>query len=152
MFDSISPHASTIGLQPRSQLLPQGGSSAPQNPQQGELMTNTPRGEIALMINGQHYIIRPSFQCLCEIESATGKTILALAEKLADGQIALAEIACIIEAGIKAGSIVTVPREIIGRAIMSSGIATFLAIISEFFSIALTGETSHNLTKKKSVS
>lgn len=112
-------------------------------------MTNTARGDIAIKLDGQDYIIRPTFQCLCDIESATGTPVLALAERLADGNISLTDIASIVEAGIKAGSYVGLSREVIGREIMRVGIAAFLAVVSEFFSIALTGEVDGDDTKKK---
>lgn len=110
-------------------------------------MTNTPRGDIAITLDKQDYLIRPTFQALCEIEAATGKPILSLAEIMADGKITLTEMAAIIEAGIKAGSYVSVNKEVIGKEMLKMGITGVLAVISNFLHIALTGETAP--TKKK---
>ena len=38
-------------------------------------MANPYRGEVALMLAGRHYTLRPSFHSLCEIENRTGRSI-----------------------------------------------------------------------------
>jgi hypothetical protein len=111
--------------------------------------TNIARGDLTVQIQDRAYTLRPTFQSLCEIEAATGKAILDLAEQMAGGKIGLSDLGHIVTFGIKAGSNIVLHKEEIGEAIVKIGLAAVLSIVSEFVNIALTGETAPKRVKKK---
>lgn len=56
---------------------------------------NEIRGEVDLELEGERFVLRPSFAAIVEAEKATGKGLIKLAEQAAAGELTLTECAAI---------------------------------------------------------
>lgn len=56
---------------------------------------NVDRGEFALVLDGERYVLRPSYQAIVAFEGATGKGLLELAQAALAGQLTLGETAAV---------------------------------------------------------
>jgi hypothetical protein len=63
-------------------------------------MANDQRGEVSLKLGGKEYILRPSFEALCELENRLNTTIPQLIVDLQTGIVSIKALATIIWAGI----------------------------------------------------
>ena len=66
-------------------------------------MTANPyRGEVDIELEGQQFILRPSYTAIIEAEKATGKSLVKLATAAGDGELSLTDTAIVITEMIKA--------------------------------------------------
>lgn len=61
-------------------------------------MANPLRGEIDIELGGETLTLRPSFDAICQVESATGKHLAELAAEMASGRVGLRQAAVIVTA------------------------------------------------------
>lgn len=64
---------------------------------------NAERGEIALELDGQSFVLRPSFEAIEAFEGSTGKGLIQLTREAIDGTLRASEVAQIATACIRAG-------------------------------------------------
>lgn len=106
------------------------------------------RGEIALVLEGESLIMRPSYEAISAFEVSTGKGLLVLARSALDGTLAFSEAAQIatecIKAwgratGSKSAQGVNAPR--VAELIMESegGFRSALQSIAAMLALAVTG-------------
>lgn len=60
------------------------------------------RGEIALVLDGQSYVLRPSYEAIEAFETATGKGLLELARGAVEGSLRLGETAQVVTECVRA--------------------------------------------------
>lgn len=72
-------------------------------------MANPHRGEVAIVLDGESHVMRLTLGALAELEARLqAQSLVALAEKFEQGQVASAELIALLAAGLKgAGSPVT---------------------------------------------
>lgn len=63
---------------------------------------NELRGEVDIELDGQNYVLRPSYEAMVEAERVTGKALIMLATMAGDGALTLVDTALIVTAFIKA--------------------------------------------------
>ncbi len=102
---------------------------------------NKLRGEVSIVLDGETYAMAPTFGALCEIESTLDISIPKLAEKFADTDIKIGDIAVIVHAGVLAADPLRCPSVLeIGNAIMDhpGGMTGFVTQESEGFPVLAT--------------
>lgn len=106
------------------------------------------RGELALPLDGQDMILRPSYEAIDAFEKATGKGLLQLARESLNGSLTLAETAQIACECIRAWGRANEDRgsagantQRIAELIMESdgGLRLALSTISAMLALAVTG-------------
>src|SRR3546814_10273886 len=106
------------------------------------------RGELALMLDGQDMVLRPSYEAIDAFEKATGKGLLMLARDSLNGALTLAETAQIACECIRAWGRANDDRgsagantQRIAELIMESdgGLRTALSTISAMMALAVNG-------------
>lgn len=111
-------------------------------------VANSERGELALVLDGQTFVLRPSFTAISAFEAVTGKGLLDLTRAALDGRLPLAEGALIaaecIRAWGRASDNVTaraVSTERIAELLieMDGGYRAGLAVIGSVLALAATG-------------
>lgn len=101
-------------------------------------MVNKNRGEVSIKLAGITYIMRPSFQAICSIESEIGKSILDILINLPKEKIKLCEMESIIKHGIIAyGSNPKINHGNIGELIYGEGVVNILPSIIEFLELSM---------------
>jgi hypothetical protein len=111
-------------------------------------MANKARGEMDLILGGERYTMRPSFEAIAEIEDLTGKGLLALAIKLGEGNGTTKEMAAVIYSGLKgAGS--KLSFEEVGEKVIRAGITKLSAPMGEFLRLALQGSDEEESDSEK---
>lgn len=63
-------------------------------------MANQERGEINLTLGGKEYVLRPTFEALCEMEDRLGITITDLIMEFAAGKVSIKKVGTVVWAGI----------------------------------------------------
>lgn len=97
---------------------------------------NKQRGEAEIQLAGKTYVLRPTFEVLCNIESALGKGILEVVTKGLNREISTREMAVIVHTAI----VEDAPDfEAVGEALVSMGLTDAIGPISEFLKNALEG-------------
>ena len=99
-------------------------------------MANINQNDIELELDGNFYIMRPSFQALCEIEQSVGKSLQILLNDFEVRGILLAEQVKIIYCGVKAGGNILNEAEI-GEFICLYGINNSIKLVISFIRSAL---------------
>ena len=99
---------------------------------------NKQRGDVAVTIGGQEYVLRPTYQALAEIEARTGVGLVALAGKFMNRDFGVVEAVAIISAGI-AGSGEKPPKDL-GDQIIGQGVLQLAGPILAFLTNGLTGD------------
>lgn len=99
-------------------------------------MANRFRGEVDITLGNEVYIMRPTFQALCEIEEKTGKTIFALLEEISSQNLLLRAIPKIIQPAIKAGG-KEIDEEKIKELLHQPGLVEIIKLIIKFFKYGL---------------
>lgn len=99
---------------------------------------NKQRGDVAVTIDGQDYVLRPTYQALAEIESRTGVGLVALAGKFMNRDFGVTEAVTIVSAGI-AGSGEKPPKDL-GDMMIGHGVLQLAGPILEFLTNGLTGD------------
>ncbi len=64
-------------------------------------MANTERGEITVILSDKEYILRPTFEALCDLEDRTKKPITQIMQQLFQGELSIKVLAIIVWAGIR---------------------------------------------------
>ena len=100
-------------------------------------VANEARGEAALSVEGREMVVRPSFAALVAAEGDIG-SLLALADRAADGRILLAEIEALIwhclaerPEGLR--------REAIGEALLTLGLTGAVPVLRAILRQILAG-------------
>ncbi|MEM1133893.1 MAG: gene transfer agent family protein [Pseudomonadota bacterium] len=101
------------------------------------MTANAERGEAALEIDGQRYIIRPSFAALVAAEADLG-SLFALVERAAAGNMGLEDMAGLFWHCI-ADRPESVSREDVGQAVLSMGLANATPILRTILHQILQG-------------
>lgn len=65
------------------------------------MTANPHRGEVKVELEGRTLLMRPTFQCLVEIEQTTGRPIMELVRRFADRNFAFSDVTAVIAAGLK---------------------------------------------------
>lgn len=69
------------------------------------------RGEVKIELEGRTLLMRPTFECLVQIEQATGRPIMDVVRRFADHRFGVTDVTAVIAAGLKgAGAPVTDER------------------------------------------
>lgn len=112
---------------------------------------NDTRGEIALALEGEEYVLRPSYQAIKAFEAATGKGVVTLAQQAFAGELQLNELAAIAAECIRAwgrasdderGKIArSVDADRVGELIMGAenGVAGAMGAVAVMLSLACSG-------------
>jgi hypothetical protein len=95
-------------------------------------MHNKNRGEVSIEFPSTTITLRPTFQALCEIEAAAGKSIINMLSNFAIQQLRISEIIVIIKAGKKAYDNTLLNNDQITELIESKGIINILPDIVKF--------------------
>jgi hypothetical protein len=93
-------------------------------------MANKYRGEITIKLPSGKYIMRPTFNALCEIETAIDKSLIILLSNFESKGISINEQHLVIEAGIKAGG-QPAPLDL-NEELMKLDAVYKLSVVSEF--------------------
>ena len=67
-------------------------------------LPNSARGELAIVLEGQSYLLLPTFQAAGQIEAATGKSLKELALAADDGSLRLDQAGIIVAAALRAAA------------------------------------------------
>ena len=108
------------------------------------MAANEHRGEVAITLVGEDYVMRPTFQCLCEIEAQTGVGIFAMARRFHASNFGISDAAIIVTAGMKAAGETGATVKKIGEMIFETGLDKTAAPITEFLMMALGGPSQGN--------
>lgn len=66
------------------------------------MAANKTRGEVSLELEGQEYVLRPSFEAISAFEAQTNRSLIDLARAAGDGQLKTGEAAIIVTECIRA--------------------------------------------------
>lgn len=67
-------------------------------------MTNPHAGEVALIVNGEHQVLKLTLGALAELEAALGAdTLVALIERYENGRFATRDVLALLLAGLRGG-------------------------------------------------
>lgn len=66
------------------------------------MTANKTRGEVSLELEGQEYVLRPSYEAISAFEAQTDRSLIDLARAAGDGELKLSESAIIVTECIKA--------------------------------------------------
>lgn len=111
---------------------------------------NKLRGEIEIDIEGESYILRPTFDAIASIESKTDKSLVKIATLLSQNDIRVADLTEIIFQGAKAANN-EINREKIQGAILDKGIYKFMQPCMEFLRLALGGKDQDESKKEPTI-
>lgn len=99
-------------------------------------MANKQRGEAKFDIKGKSYILRPTFEALCQIEDELGESIISVAGKNISGTLTLPQIVKIIEIAIVGEK---PDANDVGETIVAKGVNDTIAELTKFLTNALAG-------------
>jgi hypothetical protein len=99
-------------------------------------MANNYRAEIDIKLGDKTYLMRPTFQALCEIENAIDKSVISLLTRYNERGILISELIAITRAGIKAGEGSVPPN--LDRLVEEEGICNLLPVICKFLEEGLS--------------
>ena len=95
--------------------------------------------DIVVELDGKEYKLRRSFESICKIERALGKSITEIIERLTAGCISYGDLAVIIEAGARAAGHKVTLKEI-GAGINAAGISEVAPQLAPFLRGVLRGD------------
>ena len=116
------------------------------------MSANATRGEIPFTLEGQQYVLRPSWEAIDQFETETGKGVLQLAVEAREGTMKSREVAAVATACIRAWGrsteteLAKVARDVdksrVGELIMDSesGLSGAMSKIAVLLVLAATGE------------
>lgn len=99
---------------------------------------NPLRGEIALRLGGQDFILRPSFAALAESEALAGCGLVALARRFLDGSYRLNDVVAVLVPALKAAQGVPVPD--VGALVLDRGLLAVAPVCAALLAAALAPE------------
>ena len=107
------------------------------------MIVKSKRGDIEIELvteAGQRrgFVLRPSFEAIVEIEEQTGRSIFALARRIAKAELGHHEVACVVGAGLKAAG-EAVSYDAVGEMMLRTGLADVLPPVGEFLAKILGG-------------
>ena len=93
-------------------------------------------------LGGEKYTLRPTFECLEDIEDSTGRSSIELLSDFSLQKIKIKDVAAIIRAGIvgdqrRKGNQVTLTVKEVGQMILDEGFAQFISTACIFLSKAI---------------
>ncbi|MFQ5774201.1 MAG: gene transfer agent family protein [Kiloniellaceae bacterium] len=94
-------------------------------------MANAARGEVALTLGGQTYVLCPTFGAVCEIEDALQANLFDLGRKLELGEITARELTAFAHACLTCSGY-AMERERLGEMIVEDGAHKTIAALVEF--------------------
>jgi hypothetical protein len=100
-------------------------------------MANPARGEAAIVLAGAAFVVRPSFAALVAAESELG-SLLALADRAAQGQLLLAEMAGLLWHCL-ADRPADLTRAALGEALLAAGVGAALPALRTILRQLLAG-------------
>lgn len=103
------------------------------------MAANENRGEVAITLAGKEFVLRPTFQCICEIEAQLGMGIMALAKRVSLSNFGMFDVAVVFTAGMKAGGDDGANLQKVGDMVYQDGLANFSTSMNEFLTMALGG-------------
>ncbi len=94
-------------------------------------MANKARGEVTLELDGETYVLVPSFGAVCEIEDEIGANLFSLGRRLELAEISARDLidvahACLAPVGYKGD------KARLGEAIVEAGALKVIAALTEF--------------------
>lgn len=121
-----------------------------------EPQANEIRGEVDLELEGERFVLRPSYTALIEMEKATGHGLMALAGMAADGELTLTQAAKIVTLMIRAWGKATqnsrvqaVSEERIGELLFEYGLMRVNLRLFKVLGLAATGGCRSDGTPKE---
>jgi len=92
-------------------------------------MANKERGETNIILDGKSYVLRPTFEALCEMEDRSGLSVLKMLASMEGGNITMRQMALVIWSGIRGYSPDTeLTINDVGNLVMKTG---FLGIMEQ---------------------
>ncbi|CUW85716.1 GTA-gp10 family protein [Rhizobium pusense] len=104
-------------------------------------MDNALRNEIEITLAGEKRIMRASFSAILAIEKALGKSMTAIINQVAAGDISITDSALIIYHGLVGNKDTRLSFEQVGDAILEAGMGAVSIPVVEFVSRSLNGVT-----------
>ncbi len=100
------------------------------------MSANRKRGEVTLELDGETYVLVPSFGAVCEIEDALGTNLFTLGRRLANADVAAREVidfthACLAHAN-PSRSGAKLDEAALGTAILEAGPLIVMTVLYEF--------------------
>ena len=116
---------------------------------------NEIRGEVDLELEGQRFVLRPSFEAILEVETRTGKGLMELASLAYDSQLSLRLAAMMVTQFIKAWAKAEgdqlaqgIKEERIGELIHEKGLMAVVPRLALLLARAVTGDYRADGTPK----
>ena len=105
-----------------------------------------PKGEVELRLGSTTFIMRPTFEAQRRIQREIGEGLVALADRVFDGNYGIEEVFVIAKHGIVAGG-TEIDEDELGELIARAGMRNVITPILEFLAIVLGGwgDTEKNL-------
>jgi hypothetical protein len=99
---------------------------------------NPQRGEVTITLQGQEFVLRPSYEALVGIEQMTGDTVVSVARRVTSASYGIADAVAIVTAGLKAAGAPATPKKV-GEMIFATGLLDISGPLTAFMTNALTG-------------
>jgi hypothetical protein len=100
---------------------------------------NLSRGEVAIVLGGKSYVMRPTFDAIRKMESLAGKGVIKIAARFQEQDFSVSDVAAVITAGINANpDNDRVSLDMVGVAIVAEGLVSFLEPAAKFVGGAIT--------------
>jgi hypothetical protein len=100
-------------------------------------MTNKNRGEVLIKLAKNEWILRPTFQAICSIETELEKSIIDVIANLTKNNLTLSDSSVIIFYGMQAYEKHNFTKEEIGKLIFNAGIINILPKLIKFLEYAV---------------
>ena len=100
---------------------------------------NPERGEVAITLGGQRFVMRPDFEHLVEMEVRTGVGLVELTRRIASGKYGVRDMAAIVTAGLKGGGEERADFAKVGAMILADGLTSLVDPVNQFLINAITG-------------
>lgn len=102
-------------------------------------MGNGLRNEVTIHLDGMDRTMRASFSAIMAIEKALGKSMTAIINQVASGDMSITESATIVYHGLRGNDDTRMTFDQVGEAIVNSGMGAVSIPIVEFVSRSLNG-------------
>jgi hypothetical protein len=102
-------------------------------------MENSLRNEISISLAGETRIMRATFTAITAIERALGKSMTAIINQIAGGDLGVTEAAHIVFNGLRGNEDTRLSFEKVGEAIVQAGLGNVSVAVVEFVSMSLNG-------------
>lgn len=102
-------------------------------------MTNPMRNEVSITLAGEERTMRATFTAIAAVEKALGRSMVAIINKVAGGDLGVTEAATIVYHGLRGNEDTRLSYEQVGEAVVEAGLGNVSAAVVGFVSIALSG-------------